>query len=132
MTRRTTEEKKLADDVYLLRVWKRWHAEELEKALAGMHHDLVERVMRRLKKLQSARELVDAMLAEDWSGVDADTRAIVLAQIDTAIVALRERQGQAPFDDPLPGAPDNAFLIIRKLFDSFPLCAGKRPGHPGK
>jgi hypothetical protein len=72
------------------------------------------------------------MLAEDWTAVDADTRTIVLAQIDSAIVALRERSGQPPFDDPLPGAPDNAFLIIRKLFDSFPPCAGKRPGHPGK
>jgi hypothetical protein len=132
MKRRTAEEKKLADDAYLLREWRRYRAERLEEALAGVHHDLVARVMQRLENLKSARELVDAMLAEDWTAVDADTRAMVLAQIDSAIVALRERQGLPPFDDPLPGAPDNAFMILRRLFESFPLHAGKPPERSGK
>jgi hypothetical protein len=130
--RRTAEEKKRADDAYLLRAWKRYHAERLEEALAGVHRDVIARLLVQLKDLRSARELVAAVSAMHWRSIDADVRATALALIDGAIVALRERQGLAPFDDPLPGQPDSAFLMIRRLFDSFPPCAGERAEAIGK
>ena len=110
------KDKKLADNERLLRWWKKFHREQLEEALAGVHRDVLERVMARLKDLRSARELVNAMAAEDWSTVDAETRLIVLHEINIAIAALREKQGMPPIDDPLPGEPDNAFRIIKNLF----------------
>jgi hypothetical protein len=81
--------------------------------------------MAQLKDLRSARELVDFIAAQDWSAVDANTRLICLHEISAAISVLRERNGQAPFDDPLPGVPENVFQIIGKLLTSFPLPAGE-------
>ena len=46
---------------------------------------------------------------------------IALHEINAAITALRERNGLAPIDDPLPGAPENAFRIIKTIMTSFPL-----------
>jgi hypothetical protein len=56
----------------------------------------------------------------------ANTRAIALHQTNRAITALRECNGLAPIDDPLPGAPPGAFQIIRKIITSFPPQA-RRP-----
>jgi hypothetical protein len=125
MRRRTAQDQKLADDAYLLRAWRRWHREELEAALAGEHRCVLERLMAQLKDLRSARQLIAAISTEDWSVVDADTRATALHQIDTAIIARREQQQLPPFDDPLPGAPPNAFQIIREIITSFPLDRGE-------
>ena len=57
------KDKKLADDARLLRWWKKFHREQLEEALAGVHHDVLERMMVQLKNLKFARELVNAMAA---------------------------------------------------------------------
>src|SRR5262249_39685928 len=106
---RTAKEKKLADDARLLRWWEAHHHERLEEALAGVHRDVLARVMAQLENLKSARELVNALAAEDWSAVDADTRLIVLHELNVAIAKLRSKSGLEPIDDPLPGQPDNAF-----------------------
>src|SRR6516164_8207776 len=127
------KDKKLADNERLLRWWKKFHRERLEEALAGVHHDVLERMMAQLKDLKSARELVSAMAAEDWSTVDADTRSIVLHELNVAICKLREKcNPDEPIDDPLPGQPDNAFRIIKNLFNSFPPRVGKRAEAIGK
>lgn len=109
-------ERERAGDAKMFRAWKRWHAEQLEEALAGVHRDVLERVMAHLRNLKSARELVSAMAAEDWSTVDAETRLIVLHEVNVVIAALREKQGLPPIDDPLPDEPNNAFRIIKTLF----------------
>jgi hypothetical protein len=57
--------------------------------------------------------------------VDFDTRLTALHQINNAITRLREHSGLTPIDDPLPGQPENAFRIIRKIMMSFPPHAGK-------
>lgn len=64
--------------------------------------------------------MVNFISAQDWGAVDADTRAIALHQINVAITALRESNGLLPFDDALPGAPPNAFEIVRKINTGFP------------
>lgn len=120
-----TRERELADNARLLRAWKRWHTEQLEEALAGVHGAVIGRMMAQLKDLKSARELVDAMVAEDWSAVDANTRLVALHQINAAITALRLSLDADPISDPLPGQPDNAFRIIKSLFNSFPPSCGK-------
>ena len=125
MKRRTAKEQELNDRATLLRAWRRWRREQLEQALTGIHAVVFERLMTRLKDLRSARELVDFIAAQDWTAVDYDTRFTALHQINNAIAALRERNGLTPIDDPLPGAPENAFRIIKTIMTSFPLQAGK-------
>jgi hypothetical protein len=125
MKRRSEKEQTLQDNARLLRTWKNFHREQLEQALTGVHAAVFERLMTRLKDLRSARELVDFIAAQDWTAVDYDTRFTALHQINNAIAALRERNGLTPIDDPLPGAPENAFRIIKTIMTSFPLQAGK-------
>jgi hypothetical protein len=125
MKRRTTKEQELADRSTRARAWRKWHREQLEAALAGVHRDVLERLMTQLKDLRSARELVDFIAAQDWAAVDYDTRLTALHQINNAIVKLCERNGVDPISDLLPGQPESAFRIIRKLMTSFPLQAGE-------
>ena len=66
------------------------------------------------------------MEAQDWSVVDAATRLICLHEINVAISALRQSRGLDPIDDPLPDAPDNAFRIIKAVFESFPPQVGEQ------
>jgi hypothetical protein len=119
MERRSAEKnKELADREKLLRAWRRWHAEQLQEALAGMHADVMQRLVEQLKDLRSARELVAFIEAQDWTAVDTNTRMTALHEINGAICKLRERMELTPIDDPLPGQPKNAFRIIRKIIDS--------------
>ena len=124
---RPKTEKELADREKLLRVraWRKWHREQLEQALAGLHGDVLGRLMAQLKDLRSARELVASIEAVNWATVDADTRAVALFEINRAITKLRERSVQESIDDALPGEPLRAFQAIRKIITSFPPPAGE-------
>jgi hypothetical protein len=123
--KRRAQDQKLADNARLLRSWHRWHREQLEAALAGIHRDVIERLLAQLNNLHSARALVNFIDTQDWAAVDANTRLIALHEIGRAITALRERNGLVPIDDPLPGAPENAFRIIKTIISSFPPHAGE-------
>jgi len=56
-------ERELADRERLTRMWRRYHAEQLEQALAGIHSDVMKRLMAQLEDLRSARALVDLVIA---------------------------------------------------------------------
>jgi hypothetical protein len=120
----SAKEKELADSARLLRAWKHFHREQLEQALAGVHGAVLARLMEQLKALRSARELVDFIAAQDWEKVDAETQLIALHEINTAICRLRERAGQEPIDDGVPGEHDNAFRLIKAIL-SFPPHSGE-------
>src|SRR5262249_32956329 len=79
------EENELAVREQLRRAWLRWHAEQLEQALAGIHGDVMRRLMAQLEDLRSARALVDLIAGQDWAAVGADTRAVALHEINKAI-----------------------------------------------
>ena len=113
--RKSENEKELADRERLTRMWRRYHAEQLEQALAGIHSDVMKRLVAQLEDLRSARALVDFIATQDWESVDADTRAIALFEINRTIPALRERQKLPPINDALPGEPLTAFQIIREI-----------------
>jgi hypothetical protein len=127
MKRRSAQEKELADREKLTRAWRKWHREQLEVALDGMHGDVMHRLMDGLKELRSARELVDFIAARDWSRIDANTRLVALHEINRAITELREHMGLDPIDDALPGEPLRAFQLIKAIIDprSFPQSAGE-------
>ena len=75
---------------------------------------------------QSASALVVLAREFDWDQMDADVRLVILHEINTAIVKLRERAGLEPIDDPLPGPHANAFLRIKEHL--FPRKAEKHAG----
>ena len=117
MRRNSERGKKLADDARLLRAWRNWHAEELAEALAGPHRHVLEPLMQLLKNLDlhPSNALVDFIRARDWSAIDAQTKLVVLHEINTAITTLRTRNGMAPIDDALWGERANVFQTIRLI-----------------
>jgi hypothetical protein len=111
------QEKKLADDARLLRAWLNWHAEELTEALAGPHRHVLEPLMHLLKNLDlhSGNALVDFIRNQNWHDIDADTKLIVLHEINAAITRLRTRNGMEPIADALPGERDHVSQAIRLM-----------------
>jgi len=145
--RKSEKDKELADNARLLRACRHWHREQLEKALNGLHGSVMARLMAELKNLHSARQLVAFTAAQDWNAIDADTRLVALHEINAAITALRERMGQTPIDDALPGERENAFRTVKQSITPNPLeqgsydlvratpkfpLTGNRPGVPVK
>jgi hypothetical protein len=125
---KTAEQKQLAENAYLLRSWRQWHAELLGEARGGPHGSTIAELMLRLDQLElnSAAALLDFMQRVDWNQISYDVRLTALHQINNAICRLRERHGLAPFDDGVPGQPDNVFRRIKQMLFAAP------PGaHPG-
>jgi len=109
-------------------MWHHHHAERLKEALASVHGAVMAQLLEELEDLREGRRLVNFISAQDWSAVDADTWLIALHEINQAIMKLRVKSGMEPIDDPLPGQPDNASRIIKRLFESFPPSAGEPAG----
>jgi hypothetical protein len=122
------QEKELADQARLLCAWTQWHAEQLAEALAGPHGDVVVNVISVLERLGmgSAAELLGRVQRTEWSTVSDNVRTTVLHQINQMITRLRERNGMAGIDDPLPGQPDNVFRRIKHMLFAAP--PGANPG----
>jgi hypothetical protein len=127
MKRRTAQDRKLLDDARLLRAWRKWHRDERDAVLAGPHAAVLGELFRVVENLQHVRsaQLIGFVKAVDWASIDAATKQTVMHEIDTAIIKQRERAGLAPIDDPLPGAPPNAFQVIHGILTSFPPDGGK-------
>jgi len=114
------EQKEVEDQSRLFRAWRAWHQEQLEVALAGAHGALITELMVMLDQLEltSSAALLQLMNRPGWDNLDVDARFEVLHLINTRIAKMRERNGFAPLDDPMPGQPDNVFRRIKaRLFD---------------
>jgi hypothetical protein len=124
-------ERKRAGDAKMYRAWKKFHAEEKAAVLAGPHARTLVELFRMFSALEHVKpaQLVGFIGAIDWSGIDHQTRLTVLHELNNTIVRHREKRGLAPIDDPLPDQPDNAFRIVKKLFE-FPRQA-ERPARRG-
>jgi hypothetical protein len=127
LKRRSKKEKeKDADRETMRRAWVRFHKEQLETALDGMHGDIMRGLMKQLEDLRSARALVALIAARDWSRVDADTRAVALHEINKAITKVCERiNPKEPISDALPGEPPNAFRMIKEMINKFSAASGE-------
>jgi len=119
MRRNSEKDKKLADDARLLRAWRNWHAEELAEALAGPHRVIATQVVTFLKMMTMTPAAADALLtlmrSHTWADVDANTRFILLHEINTAITRMREKNGMVVISDPLPYQRLSVFLTIKSL-----------------
>jgi hypothetical protein len=115
------EQKRLAGDARLTRAWRVWHRRRHAPRRYGPAEC-------------SARELITSIEAVNWSAIDADTRLVALHEINVAIMRLRERSGQEPIDDALPGQPLRAFQLIREIINPVPRNRGNAEpgGLPGQ
>jgi hypothetical protein len=96
---------------------------------------MFERLLYLLKSLElkSATALLAFVRGVDWAACPAETRLIVLHEINSAVTNLRLRHGLAPFDDGWPDERDSAFITVRQLL--FPAQAappGAKPGFQSK
>jgi hypothetical protein len=93
--------------------------EEHQQMLEGEHGDAYYRMLKIMGKLpDSAADLVDHLLKGWVRKLSAQQRLVVLSMIDRRITLIRERDGRPPWDDPMPGMPNdrpNLFMICRKI-----------------
>lgn len=98
--------------------WERY-LEELEKRCkvltSGPYAGTAEALVAFLKALtlDDGEQLIQ--MAMIWQGAPHTTRFLVLQMIDDAMINLRERNGLAPFDDPVDLNETNAFLTIKRI-----------------
>jgi hypothetical protein len=116
----TAMEQAQRDKGTLLANFKRAKKAEHEAMLASEHAGAYGRMMAILKRLpESAHELVEH-LGKGWiAALSANQKHTVLSMISARIIRVREMDGRTPMDDPLPGEPDNLFIICRKLIKGF-------------
>jgi hypothetical protein len=117
-TRRANKklEKKLADDDILFRQWKKWHDERKANLLDGPYREAITKLSSYLENMQlsDGPQLVRFLKQSELRMADEDTRFETLSMCSLAITYLREKVGLNPFDDPLPGQPDDIFQLIKK------------------
>jgi hypothetical protein len=109
-------EQKQRDQSTQLGHFKRAKKLEHQAILDSDHAAPYARMLAILKRLPDrARELVEH-LGKGWiKCLSAQQKQTVLSMISARIIRVREIDGRAPFDDPMPGEPDNLFLICRKI-----------------
>jgi hypothetical protein len=101
--------KAVADQDRSERAWRQWH--DKDALLSGPYGDAARSLIAFLDYM-TPDQVVET---GPWRDADADARFEILALIDMHIVRLRERHGLPPFDDALPGARLNVFLMIREV-----------------
>jgi hypothetical protein len=113
MRRRAAQDKALKERAYELRQWRRWRRERFEELLNGPYAEPARALVDFCKTVTSSTALIEFVKAGPWSDADTNVRIEVLTFVDAVITKQRERRSLVPFDDPLPGQPDNAWLILR-------------------
>ena len=117
------QQKELADHARLMRAWKAWHREQLDEALAGPHGALDFRID---DPARPARARAPPRRCSTSSGAAIGAPSATTPgspcciEINDRITRMRECHGLPPFDDPLPGQPDNVFRIVRAILTPSP------------
>lgn len=90
----------------------------LDRALSGPEGPRVRAMLAWVRTLgpDDADELVAVVAGEDWLlAAPAEVRLAALHLLGEEIGRIRRHAGLPELDDPLPGEPDTAFLILRRL-----------------
>jgi hypothetical protein len=114
--RASRQDKEQQDRERLSQAHRRWRKESIDALLNGPHGAAARALLDFLDHMQSddERGLLEQVQSGPWRDADADARFLVLVLVDAAIIRLRERDGLAPFDDPLD-EEKSAYLRIREL-----------------
>lgn len=84
------------------------HGDNFRRFVATLNHFGPDHAERLVDYVRSQCELWIAYASEDM-------HAAVISAIAERIVQIRERAGLAPFDDSLPGEPDDVWQICKKV-----------------
>jgi hypothetical protein len=112
----TAAEQDQIDKNTQLKLWRRFHREEIQAVINGPYRDQWRELLRVVKAmtLENPGEITTYVQGAQWlREADLQTRRVVLSMIARAMIQLREINGYAPFDDSLPGEEPTAFEIIR-------------------
>jgi hypothetical protein len=112
---KTALEKKEADQERLFDLWLVQFNKQKKGLLEGPYAGSAAALCSVLENLTLEDGDMLIEVARGWQGADRKTRELVLHLISIAMMELRCRHDLPPFDDPIFGQDDNAFLIIRKL-----------------
>jgi hypothetical protein len=98
------------------KAYRQWRHERREALLAGPYGHAARRLIGFLENmgLHDGAALIRLVERQRWCSVDVDTRFGILALVDGAVIALRERHWLPPFDDALPTEAPSVFLLIRE------------------
>jgi hypothetical protein len=126
---KTKQQKALAEKRAELLLWRQWRRERVDALLVGPYGEPARALLAFLKTMTKPTALIEFVKAGPWSDTDADVRFEILSLLDAVIVKRREHMELDPFDDVLPGEPENVFLILRAwLADPFPPDGGASRG----
>jgi hypothetical protein len=114
-TQQAARDKALKERTHELRQWRRWRRERVEALLQGPYAKSVHVLLAFFRTMAGPKALLDFIRSGPWCDADADVRFEILALVNATIIKRRESMGLVPFDDALPGQPDNVFLILREL-----------------
>ncbi|CAK0740054.1 conserved hypothetical protein [Azospirillaceae bacterium] len=95
---------------------ERW----FERVLDGPEGPRVRALVAWVKTLgpDDANELIDVVAGEDWLlSASQEVRLAALRLIGEQIGRIRRAAGLLEFDDPLPGEPETAFQLLRRLLN---------------
>jgi hypothetical protein len=116
----TAAEKEQRDQSAQFARYKKAKRAEVIELLSSEHGPQFRALISFLQRLTLDSGLDDilANLRTGWiERLDDRQRLVVLGTIATRIAKVRELQGMAPFDDPLPGDPPNLFLQAREIIN---------------
>jgi hypothetical protein len=118
-TRRTKREQQHdKEQRQLSAYYKVQRHQELNDALAGADGAKLQALIEQLDALtlETIPQLAAFVRAEGWHTAAAHTLFIARRLAGESIVKLREKNGLAPFDDPLPGDPATPEQDLRNTF----------------
>jgi len=115
---KSAKDKRLEERGRLAAHYRREEARRTAEALAsplGKHLGSLLAEFDRLT-IDDADVMIAGLEAQDWlPRADEDFRRLALRLIDRRIGRIRRDAGLIELDDPLPGEPDSAFFIIKRL-----------------
>ena len=114
----SAKDERLEERSRLAANYRREEARRTAEALASPLGKHLASLLAEFDKLtiDDADVMIGRIEAQDWLlRADEDFRRLALRLIDKRIGRIRGDAGLVELDDPLPGDPDNAFFIIKRL-----------------
>ncbi len=115
---KSAKDKRLEERGRLAAHYRREEARRTAEALASPLGKRLASLLADFDRLtiDDADVMIARLKAQDWlPQADEDFRRIALRLIDKRIGRIRRDAGLIELDDPLPGEPDSAFFIIKRL-----------------
>ena len=115
---KSAKDKRLEERGRLAAHYRREEARRTAEALASPLGKRLASLLAEFDRLtiDDADVMIARLKAQDWlPQADEDFRRLALRLIDKRIGRIRRDAGLIELDDPLPGEPDSAFFIIKRL-----------------